>query len=262
MPVKDTIKTLLQDGFILVFNQDALDVVKTAEALIAAGINNMEVTCRIAQPLEKIRRLAEELPDFVVGAASLIDYPEMLEVYNRRRPDDPLPTIQQVVGAGAKYIVSAANFCPATYKKYAGEVAIIPGCGSVSEIAAQFSLGANFVKIFPARELGGPGFVKAIDPAIHKLISLVPTGGTSPANIPEYISAGVLVLGGSFSAIEKVVFKEILARQDYNRLAAELTKVKQQIDELRSQQWGGLDFSKASVEEIGRVTGRDFNLRG
>ena len=83
MDIKSTIETLLRDGFILVFNQDKLDVVKTAEALMKAGINNMEVTCRIKQPLEKMSRLRKELPGFATGAASLIDSPQMLELYNK-----------------------------------------------------------------------------------------------------------------------------------------------------------------------------------
>ena len=74
MDVKNTITTLLRDGLVLVFNKDELDIVKTAQALIEAGVNNMEVTCRITKPLEKMRRLRKELPDFVAGAASLIDF--------------------------------------------------------------------------------------------------------------------------------------------------------------------------------------------
>ncbi|MHC4302239.1 MAG: hypothetical protein ACYS7Y_33690 [Planctomycetota bacterium] len=54
MDVKGTVGTLLRDGLILVFNQDKLDVVETAKALIEAGVNNMEVTCRISRPLEKL----------------------------------------------------------------------------------------------------------------------------------------------------------------------------------------------------------------
>ena len=57
MNIKNIIETLLRDGFILVFNQNKLDIVRTAEALIRAGVNNMEVTCRISKPLEKVKRL-------------------------------------------------------------------------------------------------------------------------------------------------------------------------------------------------------------
>jgi len=258
--IKSTITTLLRDGFVLVFNQDRLDIVKTAEALIKAGVNNMEVTCRISRPLEKLERLRKELPDFAAGSASLIDRPEMLDVYNNANPQDPLPSVQQVVDAGACYLVSAVNFSDESFEKFAGKIAMIPGCGSATEVVIQFSKGANLCKIFPAKQLGGPAFIKAIDPAIHKIISLVPTGGTNTGNIPGYIDVGVLVLGGSFSMIEKATMQKIIDEQDYNLLAEELTVVKHLIDKLRTEKYPNLDFTSASLEQISRATGRDFNI--
>lgn len=260
MDIKTTITTLLRDGFILVFNQDKLDIVKTAEALIAAGINNMEVTCRIKQPLEKLARLRKELPDFVAGAASLIDWPDMLKVYNAAHPADPLPSLQEVVDAGANYLVSAVNFSDTGFAKFAGKVPMIPGCGSATEVVSQYAKGANLCKIFPAKQLGGPAYIKAIDPAIHKTISLVPTGGTNAENIPDYINAGVLVLGGSFSMIDKVTLQKIIDEQDYKRLAQELTVVKVLIDRLRKERYPDLDFTAASLEQISAATGRNFNV--
>jgi 2-dehydro-3-deoxyphosphogluconate aldolase/(4S)-4-hydroxy-2-oxoglutarate aldolase len=260
MDIKSTITTLLRDGFILVFNQDKLDVVKTAEALMKAGVHNMEVTCRIKRPLEKLARLRKELPDFATGAASLIDSPEMLNVYNKANPDDPLPSVDQVVEAGACYLVSAVNFSDAGFEKYAGQLLMIPGCGSASEIIRQYSKGANLCKIFPAKQLGGPAFVKAIDPAIHKMISLVPTGGTNAGNIPDYVEAGVLVLGGSFSMIEKSTMKKIVDEQDYDLLAEELIKVRKLIDNVRAQKYPDIDFASASLEQISKTTGRNFNV--
>jgi 2-dehydro-3-deoxyphosphogluconate aldolase/(4S)-4-hydroxy-2-oxoglutarate aldolase len=227
---------------------------------MAAGINNMEVTCRIRKPLEKLSRLREELPDFVAGAASLIDWPDMLKVYNAAHPDDPLPSLQQVVDAGASYLVSAVNFSDAGFKKFVGKVPMIPGCGSATEVVTQYAKGANLCKIFPAKQLGGPAFVKAIDPAIHKTISLVPTGGTNPTNIPDYIQAGVLVLGGSFSLIEKNAFRKVVEKQDYKRLARELTTVKQLIDTFRKEKYPDLDFANASIDQISQATGRNFNI--
>lgn len=259
MHVKDTIETLLRDGFILVFNQDRLDMVKTAEALLEAGIGNMEVTCRVSRPLEKMAQLRKALPEFAMGAASLIDYPPFLECYNRCRGDDPLPDVRQVVEAGVDYLVSAANFSPETYRAFAGKLPLIPGCGTVSEVLGQYSLGANFCKLFPARQLGGPAFVKAIDPAIHKTISLIPTGGTNDENIPDYIAAGVLVIGGSFSMIDKETMGKIVDEQDYTRLGREFRRIKAFIDRYREQRWSGLRFSEASLDEISRQTGRVFN---
>lgn len=260
MDIKSTIRTLLKDGFILVFNQDRLDVVKTAGALLKAGVNNMEVTCRISKPLEKLGRLRKELPDFVAGVASLIDSSTMLDIYNKTNPQDPLPTLSQVVEAGACYLVSAGNFGDESFERFAGKIAMIPGCGSVTEVVSQFSKGANLCKIFPAKQLGGPAIISAIDPAIHKTISLVPTGGTNASNIPEYINVGVLVVGGSFSMIERPTMKKIVDGQDYNLLSEEFSKVKQLIDKLRAKKYPDIDFTKASVEQISKITGRNFNI--
>ena len=260
MDIKNIIETLIRNGFILVFNQDKLDVVKTAEALIKAGVNNMEITCRIKQPLEKLSRLRKELPDFATGSASLIDSPQMLALYNKAHPDDPLPSLKEVVDAGACYLVSAINFSDAGFKKFAGKVPMIPGCGTATEIVSQYAKGANLCKIFPAKQLGGPAYVKAVDPAIHKIISLVPTGGTNAENIPDYVQAGVLVLGGSFSMIDKATLAKIIDEQDYKLLAKELAVVKQLIDRLRKEKYPTLDFATASVQQISKATGRNFNI--
>ncbi len=260
MALRETLTTLLRDGFILVFNQAKLDIVRTAQAVRQAGMGNMEVTCRIDKPLEKIARLRSEMSDLLIGAASLIDSPEMLATYNAAHGDDPLPTVEQVVKAGAQYVVSAGNFRAETYEQFAGQIAMIPGCGSVTEIITQFAMGANLCKIFPAKQLGGPDFIKAIDPAIHKTISLVPTGGTNSDNIGQYIAAGVLAVGCSFSAIPRAVLATIIDMQDYDMLARELAKLKRLIDSHRTQQYPSLDFTTAGLDEISRVTGRNFNI--
>ena len=260
MDIRKTIGTLLKNGLILVFNSDKLDVVRTGQALVKAGVNNMEVTCRIKKPLEKIERLKKEIPDFVIGAASLIDYPEVLDIYNKNHSDDPLPSLEECVEAGAEYLVSAGNFREESFAKYGGRVVMIPGCGSVSEILGQFSRSANFCKIFPAKQLGGPGFVKAIDPAVHKMISLIPTGGTNEDNLGDYIDAGVLVLGGSFSMIEKAVMQKIIDEQDYDLLAEQLINIKNRIDALRTARWPDIDFARATIEQISQTTGRNFNI--
>ena len=260
MDIRRTVTTLLQDGFILVFNLDKLDVVRTAEALLKAGVRNMEVTCRIKKPLEKIRQLRKALPEFVLGAASLIDSPGMLEAFNRAHPNDPLPSVDQVADAGVDFLVSAANFRPQTFEKYAGKIAMIPGCGTTSEIMNQFGMGANFCKLFPAKNLGGPEYIQAIDPAIHKMVSIVPTGGTDMSNIKSYISAGVLVLGASFSMIDKATLSAITEKQDYDLLSNEMARIRQAIADARREKWPKVDFTTADADTISGATGRSFNL--
>jgi hypothetical protein len=88
----------------------------------------------------------------------------------------------------------------------------------------------------------------------------VPTGGTNAGNIPDYIDAGILVLGGSFSMIEKATMKKIVDEQDYDLLTDELIKIKLLIDKLRAEKYPDIDFATASIEQISQMTGRNFNL--
>lgn len=260
MDIRQTIHQLVRDGFILVFNQDKLDVVKTARALAEAGIGNMEVTCRIREPLKKIRQLRQAMPGFCIGAASLIDFPSMLNRYNRRTPHDPLPSVDEVVDAGVNYLVSAVNFSEAAYEKFSGRIAMVPGCGTATEIVRQYANGANLCKLFPAKQIGGPSFLKAIDPAIHKHISVVPTGGTNFDNISDYVKAGALVMGGSFSMIPQKILNIIIDEQDYALLSNELKKIKTLIDGCRERQYPEIDLKTAPLDQISGITGRCFNL--
>ena len=260
MNFKSSLTTLLRDGFILVFNQNKLDVVKTAQSLIDAGIHNMEVTCRINEPLKNIVRLKKELPDFCCGAASLVDFDGFLNTYNSINSKDPIPTVDQAVNAGVDYLVSAVNFSDNSYTKYAHKLPMIPGTATATEIASQFSKGANLCKLFPANIVGGASYIKSIDPAIHKMISIVPTGGTISQNIPDYAATGVLVFGGSFSMFNKDNFNKILTNQDYKLLTEELILIKSQIDECRAKAYPFLNFKTATIEEIQQATGRNFNI--
>lgn len=257
--MEQALKALLRDGFILVFNKEELDVVRTAEALQKAGLSQMELTCRVREPLEKLERLKNELPEFCCGAASILDFENTRTAYKGVHPDDPLPSVDELIDAGADYLVSACEFSDKTYAKHRGRLPIIPGCGTVSEIVRQYDLGATCCKLFPASVVGGPKLIKSMDSAIHRLISVIPTGGTDCESIPEYIDTDVLVVGGSFSAIDKYSMQKIVEEQDYQLLAEELKKIKALIDDCRKRKWPALDFETADIDEITRVTGRCFN---
>ena len=60
--------------------------------------------------------------------------------------------------------------------------------------------------------------------------------------------------------IEKATMKKIIDEQDYELLAKELTAVKHMIDRLRKEKYPDIEFTKATLEQISRTTGRNFNL--
>jgi isopropylmalate/homocitrate/citramalate synthase len=61
-------------------------------------------------------------------------------------------------------------------------------------------------------------------------------------------------------AVGRATMKKIIDEQDYELLAEELKKIKQLIDKQRAEKYPDIDFATASVEEISRATGRNFNI--
>jgi 2-dehydro-3-deoxyphosphogluconate aldolase/(4S)-4-hydroxy-2-oxoglutarate aldolase len=121
-----------------------------AGAVLAGGCPIFEFTNRTGAAIDAFRSLAaaarEELPDVLLGAGT-ITVPRAAE---------------QFIAAGARFIVGP-NFHPGVAGICAGAgVAYIPGCATPSEVVQAIEAGASLIKIFPAAQLGGPAFIKAL----------------------------------------------------------------------------------------------------
>ena len=87
----DVLKRLAQSGVVpVVVLEDAKDAVPTAKAMLAGGIDVMEITFRTAAAADSIKAVAQECPDMVVGAGTVIN----------------LEQCKLAVECGAKFIVS------------------------------------------------------------------------------------------------------------------------------------------------------------
>ena len=169
---------------------DAKDTVPAAKAILAGGIDVMEITFRTAAAAEAIKAVADNCPDMLVGAGTVIT----------------LEQCQKAVEMGAKFIVSPGF--DETVVKWCvdNDVTITPGCVTPSEIMAAMKLGLNVVKFFPANIYGGLKALKALS-APFPQIKFIPTGGVDRSNIDEFLAfEKVAAIGGSFfvkEALEK-----------------------------------------------------------
>ncbi len=68
------------------------------------------------------------------------------------------------------------------------------GAATPSEVLEAHEMGGSGVKLFPAAQLGGPGFVKAIR-SVYPDIAVMPTGGISADNAQSYLDAGAICVG-------------------------------------------------------------------
>lgn len=179
----DILKRLNTAGIVpVVVIDDAKNAVPTAKALLAGGINVMEITFRTAAAPDAIKAVADNCPDMLVGAGTVIT----------------LEQCKKAVEMGAKFIVSPGFDAEVVKWCVDNVVAIIPGCVTPSEIMAAMKLGLNVVKFFPANVYGGLSAMKALSGPFGG-IKFIPTGGVNAQNVGEYISAPFIhAVGGSW----------------------------------------------------------------
>ena len=172
-------------GIIPVFYHSDIEVCKNiVKACYNEGLRVFEFTNRGDFAHEVFNELVKfsihEMPGMIIGAGSVVD-PVTAALY---------------IQNGANFIVSPvlneemARICNRR------KILWSPGCGSVSEISKAEELGAEVVKIFPAKEVGGPSFVKNIKGPMP-WTNIMPTGGVEPEynNLMEWFSAGVWCVG-------------------------------------------------------------------
>ena len=161
---------------------DAKDAVPAARAMVAGGIDVMEITFRTAAAPDAIRAVAAEVPEMLVGAGTVIT----------------LEQCKLAVECGAKFIVSPGFDEEVVRWCVENGVSVTPGCVTPTEITAALKLGLKVLKFFPASVYGGLSAMKALA-APFVGIKFIPTGGVSQDNLAEYISAPfVHAVGGSW----------------------------------------------------------------
>ena len=158
------------------------DAVPTAKAMLAGGVDTMEITFRTACAPEAIKAVAENCPDVLVGAGTIINVEQA----------------QLAVKMGAKFIVSPGFSAEVVGWCVENSIPVVPGCVTPTEIMAAMKQGLTMVKFFPANVYGGLNAMKNLAAPFVGL-KFLPTGGVNSANIKEYIDAPFIhAVGGSW----------------------------------------------------------------
>lgn len=179
----DVLQRLANAGVVpVVVLDDAKDAVPTANAMVAGGIDVMEITFRTAAAPDCIKAVSENCPNMLVGAGTILN----------------LEQCKLAVQMGAKFIVSPGFDAEVVSWCVENGIAVTPGCVTPTEITAAIKLGLKVVKFFPANVYGGLNAMKNLS-APFVGIKFMPTGGVNAQNLSEYISAPFIhAVGGSW----------------------------------------------------------------
>lgn len=168
-----------------------------ARALVKGGLTALEITLRTDSALAAIKAIAEDVPDAVVGAGTVLDEGQLAQARE----------------AGASFIVSPG--CTPALAEAATRAAVpfIPGVQTVSEAMALTERGFRLLKFFPADSAGGLGWLKAVAAPLAG-VRFCPTGGVSADSAPAYLAlANVACVGGSW-----VAPRDAVASKDWQRI--------------------------------------------
>ena len=158
------------------------DAIPTAKAMAAGGVDTMEITFRTACAPEAIKAVAENCPEVLVGAGTIINVEQA----------------KLAVAMGAKFIVSPGYSEEVVSWCVGNNIPVAPGCVTPTEIMAALSHGLTMVKFFPANVYGGLNAMKNLSAPFVGL-KFLPTGGVNTSNIKEYLDAPFIhAVGGSW----------------------------------------------------------------
>jgi 2-dehydro-3-deoxyphosphogluconate aldolase/(4S)-4-hydroxy-2-oxoglutarate aldolase len=168
---------------------DADKAVRLADALVAGGLSCAEVTFRTPAAGEALRRMTAERPNMLIGAGTVL-------------------TIDQAANAkrsGARFLLSPGLNRRVVAWCQDHDLPIFPGIATPTDIEMALEQGLEVVKFFPAEQIGGLGYLRAIAAPFPGL-QFMPTGGINAGNVGEYLAFDrVVACGGSWMAPQSLI---------------------------------------------------------
>jgi 2-dehydro-3-deoxyphosphogluconate aldolase/(4S)-4-hydroxy-2-oxoglutarate aldolase len=172
---------ILQIGIVPVVRASSAAEARTAaEAVCKGGIPIVEITMTVPGAVEVIRELARQSSpnELLVGAGTVLN-PEQA---------------QRCLDAGAQFLVSPGFNAKTVALAAAERRLIMAGALTPTEVIAAWEAGSDFIKIFPAGNVGGPKYIKALKGPLPD-VPLIPTGGVNLQTAAEFLEAGAAALG-------------------------------------------------------------------
>jgi 2-dehydro-3-deoxyphosphogluconate aldolase/(4S)-4-hydroxy-2-oxoglutarate aldolase len=193
MEKREILNKMISEGLIPVIRvASASEAIDVANAIKDGGVSLIEITMSVRGAIEVIKELTQEYKDeIIMGAGTVLD----------------AETGRAALLAGAQFIVSPTLNLDLIQLAHRYSAVVVPGAMTPTEILTAWNAGADMVKVFPAAQLGGPGYIKALRGPLPQIL-LAPTGGVNLENAGAFIRAGAAALGVGGELVDKKAVKE------------------------------------------------------
>jgi 2-dehydro-3-deoxyphosphogluconate aldolase/(4S)-4-hydroxy-2-oxoglutarate aldolase len=187
MSRQDSLARVLQSGIVAVIRASSGERLgDVAEALLAGGIDCMEVTFTVPSAVDVLRDVHERVGDrALLGAGTVLDS----------------ETARAAILAGAEFIVSPSTDLDVIRLCNRYDKLVMPGALTPTEVVTAWEAGADVIKVFPS-DLTGPAYLKALHGPLPQ-VRLMPTGGVNLQTAADFLHAGACALGIGSSLVEK-----------------------------------------------------------
>lgn len=204
---RDVFSRLEGSGIIAVLIIEKVEhAVPVAEALLAGGVDAMELTLRTPAAIGALREIRAKVPQMLAGIGTILTTDQ----------------VQQVVDTGGAFGVAPGMNPRVVEAAIAAGLPFAPGICTPSDIERALEYDRRLLKFFPAEPSGGLKYLDAIAaPYQHLGVKYVPLGGVNEANCAAWFaSRHVGAIGGSWLAS-----KEMIASGDWVGIAAAARRV-------------------------------------
>src|SRR5438270_7625762 len=166
--------------------------VKAVEAIYNGGIRAAEITMTVPGAVRALEKVADRFGDkIMLGAGTVLD-PE---------------TARTCMLAGAQFFVTPSLRVSTIEMVKRYSKVICPGALTPTEVLAAWDAGADIVKIFPAGNVGGPKYIKALKGPFPQ-IEMIPTGGVNLETAGEFLKAGACAVAVGGELVDAKSIKE------------------------------------------------------
>ena len=201
---QEVLAALREGGIVPVIRADSADTaLRIVDALVAGGIRTLEITMTVPDAIGAIKAVAHRFGSSVLLGAGTVTSRALAE---------------GSLDAGAEFLVTPCVVPDVIAVAKERDIAVLPGAMTPTEVFTAWSSGGDIIKIFPASNVGGASYLKALKGPFPQ-IPLCPTGGVNLQTIGEFVKAGASAVGVG----GELVSKAAIDAGDYGKIT-ELAK--------------------------------------